>query len=78
MKFVIMRASSDSYATIKYFPTTEDLINFKKKQKHDLIITDNPWYNCDIKLASEYLPKTLINEIINIPYEILIYDDYIE
>ena len=44
MKFVITKASSDDYMTIKDFSTVESLITFMKKQKHPLILDNNFWY----------------------------------
>ncbi len=67
MKFVITRTSSDKpYESIKEFKTIDQLMKFKKQEKHALIITDNFFYKEDIP------------EIADIPYEIEIYDDYRE
>lgn len=68
MKFVITRTSSDKpYESIKKFKTIDQLIKFKKQEKHSLIITDNFFYK-----------ENDIPEISDIPYEIEIYDDYRE
>lgn len=77
MKFVITKASSDDYMAIRDFPTIESLITFMKKQKNPLIIQSNFWYNENAKNVS-YFSKINPNELVSTPYNINIYDDYIE
>lgn len=77
MKFVITKASSDDYMTIRDFSTIESLITFMKKQDNPLILDDNFWYKANVKSVPRF-PKIDLNELVSIPYEIRIYDDYIE
>lgn len=67
MKFVVTRASSEQH-TIKNFSTIEELVNFMEEVGDSLILQNNFWFNENIE----------DEELKTIPYEIEIYDDYIE
>lgn len=67
MKFVITRVTS-GYDGVKNFSTIEELVNFMEEVGESLILKDNFWFNEDIENE----------ELRTIPYEIEIYDDYIE
>lgn len=76
MKFTVTKVSSDDYMIVRDFPTIESLITFMKKQKHPLIIDNNFWYKED----ANHIPHFSIdsNELTSIPYNITIYDGYLE
>lgn len=85
MKFAVHYASKgEFYCEIKEINTIEELIAFKEKTKHDIIIEDNTFYTfgIDYKLVELYkqdgMPVNLPEGIEKIPYSILVYDDYIE
>lgn len=67
MKFVVTRVSSEQ-RTIKNFSTINELMHFMEEVGYSLILQDNFWFNEDIE----------DEELRTIPYEIQIYDDYIE
>jgi len=77
MKFVITKASSDDYMTIRDFPTVESLITFMKEQDNPLILDNNFWYKEKAHSVSNF-SKINPDELVSIPYSIHIYDDYIE
>ena len=79
MKFTVTETSSPSYDNmiIRDFPTIESLITFMKEQQHPLIIDDNFWYKEDARRIP-FFPKIDPNELVSIPYNIEIYDDYRE
>lgn len=80
MKFVITRTSSDEYMVIKNFSSIHELINFRNKTGHKLIIKSNFWYKEkeSIEDIKNYYPNVNAEEVITIPNEIEIYDDYRE
>ena len=77
MKFVVTKTSSDDYMAIRDFPTVESLITFMKQKKHPLIIDDNFFYKEDAKRVPHF-SKISPDELVSIPYNIEIYDDYRE
>lgn len=77
MKFVVTKVSSDDYMAIREFPTIESLITFMKQKKNSLIIDNNFWYKEDAKRIP-FFQKIDPNELVSIPYNIEIYDDYRE
>ena len=78
MKFVITRTSDDEYIKIKEISTLEELINFRK-EVGDIIITHNFWYESEeIERIKRYYPNINTEEVVTIPNEIEIYDDYRE
>ena len=77
MKFTVTKVSSDDYMIIRDFPTIESLITFMKKYKNPLIIGDNFWYKENAKYIPQF-SKIDSNELVSIPYNIEIYDDYLE
>jgi len=77
MKFTVTKVSSDNYMIIRDFPTVESLITFMKKHKNPLIIRDNFWYEEDPKRIPHF-SKIDSNELVSIPYNIEIYDDYLD
>lgn len=78
MKFTVTKTSS-SYdnMTIRDFPTIESLIAFMEEHKNPLVIEDNFWYKEDAKHIP-FFQKIDPNELVSIPYNIEIYDDYRE
>ena len=77
MKFTVTKVSSDDYMIIREFPTIESLITFMKKCKNPLIIGDNFFYKEDAKRIPHF-SKINPDELVSIPYNIEIYDDYLE
>lgn len=77
MKFTVTKASSDNYMIIRDFPTIESLIAFMKEQEFPLILDDNFWYKENIK-SIPHFSKINPDELVSIPYNIHIYDAYIE
>ena len=77
MKFTVTKVSSDDYMIIRDFPTIESLITFMKKCKNPLIIGNNFWYKENAKCIPQF-SKIDSNELVSIPYNIEIYDDYLE
>lgn len=77
MKFTVTKVSSDDYMVIRDFPTVESLITFMKKNKKPLIIEDNFWYKEDAKRIPRF-SKINPDELVSIPYNIEIYDGYLE
>lgn len=69
MQFIVYRASGDEHSFVKTFSTIEELLAYKEKIGHDLIITDNFFYK------ERNAPKDWNTKI---PYAIIIYDDYVE
>lgn len=79
MKFVISRASSDSVFEVKDFTTIEEIINFMNENNNPLIIQKSSWYQEeDIENMEKWYPNVNVKELVTIPYELEIYDDYIE
>lgn len=85
MKFAVHYASKGEFnCKIKEINTIEELIAFKEKTKHDIIIEDNTFYTfgIDYELVKLYkedgIEVNLPEGIEKIPYSILVYDDYIE
>lgn len=78
MKFAIYRTSSDECEGIRNFNTVEELIRFKKRNKHSIIIMGNPAYQENAKIVKECNHKVDTDELIATPYAIEIYDDYRE
>ena len=78
MKFAITATTSDEYFDIKDFQTIDELMRFKQKVKHDLIITINFSDKRDIEFVQKLNPKVNAAELVTIPYAIEIYDDYRE
>lgn len=78
MKFAIYRTSSDGCEAIRNFNTVEELIRFKKQEKHSIIIMGNPAYRENVKIVKKWNPKVDTNELIATPYAVEIYDDYRE
>jgi len=76
MKLAVTKVSSDDYM-IQDFPTIESLIAFMKKAQHALIIEENMWYKKNPKHLPPF-PGINVDELVSIPYEIEIYDDYRE
>jgi len=81
MKFIITRTSSDDYMEIKEISTIEELIKFRNEVREKIIIKRNFWYNEGeegIKNISEWYSNVDAKEVVTIPNEIEIYDDYRE
>ena len=79
MKFVISRTSSDSVFEVKDFITIEEIIDFMNENNNPLIIQKSNWYQEeDIENMEKWYPNVNVKELITIPYEIEIYDDYRE
>ena len=85
MKFAVHYASKGEFnCKIEEINTIEELIAFKEKAKHDIIIEDNTFYTFGIDYELVELFKqdgmtvNLPEGIEKIPYSILVYDDYIE
>lgn len=68
MKFIISRASKDSYDGIKEFTTLEQLVDFMEESGHQIILGHNGLFE------EELMDKPWRD----IPFELTIYDDYIE
>lgn len=69
MRIALSNVNGDFFKTV-IINTPEDLINLRKKYKHDLIFGYNHWYEED----DDTLPK----EYRSCEYGITIYDDYLE
>ena len=78
MKFAIYKVSADGCIGIRNFNTMEELIRFKKKNRHAIIIMENPSYQENIEIVKEYNPQVDANELVTIPYAVEIYDGYRE
>ena len=65
MQFLVYRASDDDHYFVKTFSTIKELLAYKEKTGHDLVITDNFFYK----------EKDAPNDWDKIPYAIIIYDD---
>ena len=78
MKFVISRASNDDVHEIKNFTSLADLIEFQEKQQHSIILRKNFWFQENPQDIKEWYPHIDADTIVTIPYELEIYDDYIE
>lgn len=79
MKFIVTKASDDEYfKTIELF-NLEQLMRFMEK-KGDIVIQRNfdSWEDIDDIQKWRGVTKEQAEEIKNIKYNILIYDDYIE
>ena len=78
MKFIITRTSDDDYIEIKEFASIQSLIDFMNEVQDKLIIKNNFWHEEDTTYLKKWYPHLDVDEIVNIPYEIEIYDDYRE
>ena len=79
MKFTISRTSSDSVFEVKEFTTIEEIINFINENGNPVIIQKSNWYQEeDIENLEKWYPHVNVKELVTIPYEIEIYDDFRE
>ena len=75
MKYVLTKASDDEFIEIVDYNLEQiNALAFSKK----IIIGENFWFN--VQDIEKYIDKSteFCNAIIQIPLEIMIYDDYIE
>lgn len=78
MKFAIYKTSVDDCIEIRSFNTVEELMKFRQRNEHDIILTRNFAYKEDVDMVKEWNPRVSANELVTIPYAIEIYDDYRE
>ena len=71
MKAVLTKASNWRFEEIIEINTLEDLIKLKEKYNCPIIFQDNFFYKLSDTMSSSKEKETC-------PYELLIYDDYIE
>lgn len=75
MKYVLRKASDDDFM---------EIVDYNLEQINSLaylegiIIQHNFWFNENNVKQYINRPKSFCNEIVKIPLEIMIYDDYIE
>ena len=77
MLFVVTRASNN-ILEIKDFASVADLIQFQKEQQNPIILQENYWFQENPQYLKKWHPHVDANTIVTIPYELKIYDDYIE
>ena len=75
MKYVLRKASDDDFMEIVDYNLEQ--IN-SLAYSEGIIIQHNFWFNENNVKQYINRPESFCNEIIRIPLEILIYDDYIE
>ena len=78
MLFVVTRASNDDVFEIKNFASITDLTHFQGKQQHPIILRKNFWFQENPQDIKRWYPHINADTIVTIPYELQIYDDYIE
>jgi len=77
MKFVVTRTSS-AIPEIKTFNTVQDIVKFYENEG-EIIFKENFWYNePNTEYLRYYVDKEIADEIVQIKYELEIYDDYRE
>lgn len=78
MTFVVTR-TSNATPEIKTFNTVQDIVNFYKDEG-EIIFKENFWYNEPISdcLRCCHVDKKIAAKIVQIKYELEIYDDYRE
>ena len=77
MKFVVTR-TSNAIPEIKTFNTVQDIVKFYENEG-EIIFKENFWYNePNTDYLRYYVDKETAAKIVQIKYEIEIYDDYRE
>lgn len=79
MTFILTR-TSNSTPQVKTFNSLQELIKLHEQEKHEILITDNFWYNETIEECMKccQVSKNLAKQIVSTKYGIEIYDDYRE
>jgi hypothetical protein len=80
IRYLVRKASSDTYFSIKTFHSLDELMTFQKKSKHSVILKNNFWYNEDLSGIREafHVNNKVAKRIRAIHTCLVIYDSFIE
>lgn len=80
MEFLVTKANHDTWHRFKTFNSLEQLINYKNRCRHDIIISKNFNYKHPINVIMYTFETTAedAKKISETEYEIKVYNDYLE